>query len=62
MGSKKLHKKALCKWSKGDIENHLDVLVQLIDQPGFICRTCGRAANQPRSLCKAITIDNGRKP
>lgn len=62
MGAKKLRTKAICKWSKKDLEKHSDTLAQLVDRPAFWCKTCGRVANQSDNLCKAATLRAARRP
>ena len=46
------NQKELCKWDKDDIKDKLEKLKKLVDEPRFICRKCGRAANDSDNLCK----------
>ncbi len=54
---KKLDQKTLCDWSKSDIEEHLDLLSELVDEPRFVCRKCARSAHSKRQLCKPTPVE-----
>ncbi len=44
--------KTLCEWKKGEIRDDFEKLRELVRKPEFICRKCGRAANNKEVLCK----------
>lgn len=41
----------LCDYSKKDIARNLDTLIQLVNDPVFICTKCARVANVDKVLC-----------
>jgi len=47
-----MKKKALCKWSKGQIAKNRDQILEIVADPQFLCRDCGRVANEKKWLCK----------
>jgi hypothetical protein len=49
-------KKVLCNWDKKRIEKKLPRLVEMIDNPEFVCRDCARAANGKEYLCKPVRL------
>ncbi|MEM8913119.1 MAG: hypothetical protein AAGC97_15225 [Planctomycetota bacterium] len=53
----KLPKKAICKWDKRTLSQALPLLGQQIESAKYVCRKCGRAASEPRLLCKSERID-----
>jgi hypothetical protein len=61
MGAKKkLRNRAICKWSKDDFKEHADVLAELVEEPIFYCKACGRVAASADNLCKAATLKSAR--
>lgn len=48
--------KEICEWSKDDIKKHFGRLVEIVSQPDYICKKCGRAASDEHYLCKAKKI------
>lgn len=60
---KSVKKHTLCKLVKNDfLKKHFSEYMDLVANPEWICRKCGRVANDPKSLCKPILlskIDNG---
>jgi hypothetical protein len=50
-------KKTLCDWDKKEIEKNLDKLIQIIENPRFICRKCARSAHIAHHLCKPVKIE-----
>lgn len=47
----------LCKIVKNsDIEKHFGEYQALVNPPAFICKKCGRAAADKKSLCKPVRI------
>jgi hypothetical protein len=49
--------KTLCDWSKSDFEKDFLKLTKIVSQPLFACRKCGRAANNPKFLCKPRELE-----
>jgi hypothetical protein len=53
----KLEKKKLCKLCKNDcLKNGLKDYIKLVNEPSYICKKCGRAANKSKSLCRPEEI------
>ncbi|MBE0567772.1 MAG: hypothetical protein IH621_17595 [Krumholzibacteria bacterium] len=48
--------KPLCNWSKGQYVKQLEELKQIVADPRFVCRDCGRAAHEKKWLCKPVRI------
>ncbi len=48
--------KALCKWDKGRYVKDLALLREIVAEPRFICKDCGRAAREKKWLCKPTKI------
>ena len=48
--------KSLCKWKSSQYEKDLDKLRRLVKAPTHICKSCGRAVNDRRQLCKPIKL------
>lgn len=44
------------------LRHDFDAYCQLIDQPRFVCRHCGRAANKKKSLCEPKKIHESADP
>lgn len=45
--------KSLCKLVKADaLEHHWEKYLHLVENARFICRKCGRVANDEKNLCK----------
>ncbi len=53
--SKDLAKVELCKWDKGSYEKNLETVMDIVNNPRYICKTCGRAARLKKNL-------QGREP
>ena len=49
--------RTLCKWKKARIEDDFEAYKELVRKPKFICRKCGRAAADKKSLCKPAKLD-----
>ena len=43
--------KTLCKLDKL-LKQDFEAYCQLVDRPNFVCKKCGRAANEKKFLCK----------
>lgn len=52
MGDKK---KKLCKWK--NIKDNLDEYISLVSPAEYVCKKCGRTANNKESLCKPVKIN-----
>lgn len=52
-GKDKTQGKKLCELVKDDIlKTDLKRYKKLVDEPNFICKKCGRTANEKSHLCK----------
>ncbi len=49
--------KMLCKWKKDDIEKKLDTLSDIVRNPKFVCKKCGRVADKKKWLHKPVALD-----
>ena len=50
--------KVLCKLVKDDyLEKHMDEYIEMIDKSKFVCKKCGRTANDKDALCKPKKIE-----
>jgi hypothetical protein len=47
----------LCKWKRGDYQEHFDRLRKIVAEPKFICLKCGRAADKKKHLCEPEPLD-----
>ncbi len=50
--------KKLCKIKSKDIEKDLKKIAELVDSPKYICGKCGRAANDKKSVCHPVKIED----
>jgi hypothetical protein len=48
--------KPLCKWKASHYIKELELLKTIVAAPAFVCRDCGRAADQKRWLCKPVRL------
>ena len=57
--AKKPHVKGpLCKLARTDfIEKNFKEYAALVHKPAYICKKCGRAANDKKLLCKPVSMD-----
>jgi len=53
MGKKLKH---LCDWKKSQIIDNLDSYRELVLEPRFVCKDCGRVANKKTLLCKPLAL------
>lgn len=53
MSHRKQPDKEICEWSKDDLRKHFELLCEIVAEPKFVCRNCGRAANRKKWLCEA---------
>jgi hypothetical protein len=56
MGKKRKH---LCDWKKSEIVEELESYRELVKDPEFVCKDCGRVAGQKKWLCKPISLVKG---
>lgn len=49
-------KKSICKLSKSEVHDCLELIAAEIRTARFICRKCGRAAHRKRLLCKPLPL------
>jgi hypothetical protein len=48
--------KSLCEWKKNSFEDDLDRFREMVANPQFYCRKCGRVAAKRKWLCKAARL------
>jgi riboflavin synthase len=48
--------KKLCKWKEDRLTEKLDELMDIVREPKFLCKKCGRVANDEKLLHKPISI------
>ncbi len=48
--------KPLCKWKQSQYIKQLEELKQIVADPKFVCRECGRAAGEKKWLCKPVRL------
>ena len=48
--------KSFCKWKDKEIASGMNLIVQLTDQPTFVCKKCARVANTKKALCKPAVL------
>jgi len=49
--------KLLCKWKKDDINKKFDEFSDIVRNPKFICKKCGRVADKKKWLHKPVALD-----
>lgn len=47
----------LCDWSKHEIRERAEELLELTREPKFFCRKCARVAQIPFVLCKPMSFE-----
>ena len=47
----------LCDWSKHEIKERAEELLELTRDASFYCRKCARVANIPYVLCKPMSFE-----
>ncbi|WP_176720463.1 hypothetical protein [Desulfuribacillus stibiiarsenatis] len=53
----KIDNKVLCKLCKDDcLKKCFDDYVELIKEPKYVCKKCGRTAHKEKNLCKPVKI------
>jgi hypothetical protein len=48
--------KQLCKWKEGDITEKLDEFSDIVRNPKFVCKKCGRVADKKKWLHKPAAL------
>jgi hypothetical protein len=48
--------KKLCKWKEERLTEKLDEFMDIVRQPKFLCKNCGRVADDKKWLHKPISI------
>jgi hypothetical protein len=48
--------KKVCKWKEDDLAEKLDEFMDIVRQPKFLCKKCGRVADDKKLLHKPISI------
>ena len=56
MGKKEKKAKRLCKWKEEDITKKFDELMDIVKNPTFVCKKCGRVADDKKLLHKPSEI------
>ncbi len=44
--------KRLCDWKKERIKDKFEEYKDLVRDPKFVCKKCGRSSNDKKNLCK----------
>lgn len=50
-------KKEICKWDKKRIKKEFALLAEIVSNPDYICKDCGRAASDKKYLCESKKLD-----
>ena len=48
--------KELCKWKEDDINKKFDDYSDIVRNPKFVCKKCGRVADKKKWLHKPIAL------
>jgi hypothetical protein len=56
MAKKDKKMKRLCKWKEEDITEKFDKFVKVVKNPTFVCKKCGRVADNKKLLHKPSEI------
>ena len=48
--------KRLCKWKEDDLTENLGEFMEIVRDPKFLCKKCGRVADDKKRLHKPIPI------
>jgi transposase-like protein len=48
--------KTLCNWNKSRYVKDLELLREIVAEPRYVCKDCGRAAGDKKWLCKPVKI------
>ena len=52
----KAKKKELCKWKQDDIKKNIDDFSDIVRNPKFVCKKCGRVADKKKWLHKPAIL------
>ena len=47
----------LCKWDRDRIKKKAGKLRKIVEEPTHLCLKCGRAAGEPKHLCKPRALE-----
>ena len=53
--------KTLCDWTKKEIKKHFEEVCEIVVDPRYVCRKCGRCAHFPRFLCEPKKVATREK-
>jgi hypothetical protein len=56
MGNKE---RRLCKWKEDDLEKKFKAFNDIVKHPKFLCKKCGRVANEKKWLHKPVALNPG---
>jgi 3-methyladenine DNA glycosylase/8-oxoguanine DNA glycosylase len=48
--------KRMCKWKEDDISEKFDKYLNIVRNPKFVCKKCGRVADKKKLLHKPASI------
>jgi len=48
--------KKLCKWKEDRLAEKLDEFMEIVREPKYLCKKCGRVADDKKRLHKPIPI------
>ncbi len=48
--------KPLCKWKENDISKKIDKFADIVRNPKFVCKKCGRVADKKNRLHKPAPL------
>ena len=48
--------KRLCKWKENDISGKFDKYINIVRNPKFVCKNCGRVADKKKWLHKPASL------
>lgn len=48
--------KRLCKWKEGDIAKNFDEFIDIVKNPTYVCKKCGRVADKKKWLHKPAEL------
>jgi hypothetical protein len=48
----------LCSWSSEQLEGNIEDFKNLVREPGFICKGCGRASSVEKTLCDSVPLNS----
>jgi len=52
-------KTTICKLSKAEIQESLELIAHEVRTARYLCRKCGRAAHHKSALCKPVPMPDG---